>query len=207
MSYVSIREFTPYDGKDAVLEPRLRRAISAMTKHGAASSLYKVIGGDRAGDYEVYNWYETVGAGSREMKGFSADPEMLAVQAERAADPIAQMRGPWLGRMLYNQQLGGERNISVHRDYAVERKDVPKMMEFVPDLQKICDGLDAELGVGVPLIAEDHQMMRVVYRLKDLEHWGDCMDALIANTDFASLLEKANEIGTLTQSRLIMKIG
>ena len=43
--YVSIREFTPYDGKDAVLEPRLRRAISAMTKHGAASSLYKVIGG------------------------------------------------------------------------------------------------------------------------------------------------------------------
>ena len=48
MSYVSIREFTPYDGKDAVLEPRLSRAISAMTKHGAASSLYKVIGGDRA---------------------------------------------------------------------------------------------------------------------------------------------------------------
>jgi len=94
MSYVSIREFTPYDGKDAVLEPRLRRAISAMTKHGAASSLYKVIGGDRAGDYEVYNWYETVGAGARAMKGFSADPEMLAVQAERAADPIAQMRGP-----------------------------------------------------------------------------------------------------------------
>ena len=38
MSYVSIREFTPYDGKDAVLEPRLSRAISAMTKHGAASS-------------------------------------------------------------------------------------------------------------------------------------------------------------------------
>ena len=50
-------------------------------------------------------------------------------------------------------------------------------------------------------------MMRVVYRLKDLEHRGDCMDALIANTDFASLIEKANEIGTLTQSRLLMKIG
>ena len=50
-------------------------------------------------------------------------------------------------------------------------------------------------------------MMRVVYRLKDLEHWGDCMDALIANTDFATLIEKANEIGTLTQSRLLMKIG
>ena len=81
------------------------------------------------------------------------------------------------------------------------------MIELVPDLQKICDSLDAELGVGVPLIAEDHQMLRVVYRLKDLEHWGDCMDALIANTDFASLIEKANEIGTLNQSRLLMKIG
>ena len=31
MSYVSIREFIPYDGKDAVLEPRLRRAISAWS--------------------------------------------------------------------------------------------------------------------------------------------------------------------------------
>lgn len=32
MSYVSIREFTPYDGKDAVLEPRLKRAIGGNDK-------------------------------------------------------------------------------------------------------------------------------------------------------------------------------
>ena len=32
----------------------------------------------------VYNWYETVGAGARAMKGFSADPEMLAVQAGKS---------------------------------------------------------------------------------------------------------------------------
>jgi hypothetical protein len=207
MSYVSIREFTPYDGKDAVLEPRLKRAMAVMTKHGAASSLFKVIGGDRAGDYEIYNWYDTVGAGARAMKGFSTDPEMMAVMAERAADPIAQIRGPWLGRMLYNQQKGDARTVSVHRDYAVERSDVPKMMDLVPKLQEICDSVDTELGVGVPLISEDHQMMRVVYRLKDLEHWGDSMDKLIANAEFASLVEKANEIGTLTQSRLLMKLA
>ncbi len=207
MSYTAIREFTPYDGKDAVLEARLKRAMAAMTKHGATSLLFKIIGGDRAGDYEIYNWYETVGAGARAMKGFSTDPEMLAVQAERAADPIAEMRGPWLGRMLHNQRKGDTRTISVHRDYAIERSDVPKMMELVPDLQKICDGLDIELGVGVPLISDNHQMMRVVYRLRDLEHWGDSMDALIANTEFSTLVEKANEIGTLIQSRLLAKVA
>ena len=106
MSYTAVREFTPYDGKDAVLEARLKRAVGAMGKHGANSMLFKVIIGDRSGDYEIYNWYETVGAGARAMKGFMSDPEMIAVNAERAADPVAEMRGPWVGRVIHNNTKG-----------------------------------------------------------------------------------------------------
>ena len=207
MSYIAIREFTPYEGKDAVLEVRLKRATNAMAKHGAISSLFKVIGGDRSGDYEIYNWYETVAAGAKAMKGFSSDPEMLAVQAERAADPIATINGPWLGRMLHNQRKGDTRTITIHRDYSIQRSAVPQMMELVPDLQKICDGLDIELGVGVPLISDNHEMMRVVYRFQDLLHWGESMDAVIADPKFGELVGKANEIGTLIQSRLLSKVA
>jgi len=51
MSYTSVREFTPYDGKDVVLEERLKMAVATMSKHGSNSTLFKVIIGDRAGDY------------------------------------------------------------------------------------------------------------------------------------------------------------
>ena len=54
MSYTSVMEFTPYDGKDVVLEERLKMAVATMSKHGSNSTLFKVIIGDRAGDYEIY---------------------------------------------------------------------------------------------------------------------------------------------------------
>jgi hypothetical protein len=50
-------------------------------------------------------------------------------------------------------------------------------------------------------------MMRVVYRFKDLEHWGDSVDKIANDTNFASLVEKANTIGALTQSRVLMKLS
>ena len=206
MTYGAIREFTPYDGKDAVLEARLKRAVSAMSKHGANSSLFKVIIGDRAGDYEIYNFYETVAAGAKAMNGFMSDPELMAVNAERAADPVAEMRGPWVGRMLHNNIRGHATTVTGVREYEVARSDVPKMMELVPALQKITDDHDADLGVGVPLFAGDHQMMRVVYRFKDLEHWGNSVDAIANNPEFAALVEKANEIGMLKKSRVLMKL-
>lgn len=206
MTYGAIREFTPYVGKDAVLETRLKRAVSAMTKHGANSSIFKVIMGDRAGDYEIYNFYESVAAGAKAMQGFMSDPEMIAVNAERAADPVAEMRGPWVGRMLHNHIQGNVTTVTGVREYQVARSDVPKMMELVPELQKITDSQDADLGVGVPLFSNDHSMMRVVYRFKDLDHWASSVDAIANNQEFAALVEKANEIGTLMRSRVLMKL-
>ena len=207
MSYTAVREFTPYEGKDIVLEERLKRLVITMSKHGSSSMLFKVIIGDRAGDYEVYNWYETVSAGVKAMTGFSNDPDLLAIQAMRNADPISEIRGPWVGRMIHNNTKGDARMVSVHRDYAVARRDVPKMMELVPDLQKITDSLNTELAVGVPFIADDHQMMRVVYRFKDLVHWGESVDSIANNSGFAELVEKANGIGVLAHSRVLTKLG
>ena len=58
------------------------------------------------------------------------------------------------------------------------RKNIAKAMELVPDLQAICDENDVEMGVGVPVIASDHEMMRIIYRFKDLKHWGSATDQL-----------------------------
>ena len=135
-----------------------------------------------------------------------SDPEMIAVNAERSANPIAEMRGPWVGRMLHNHMRGNVTTVTGVREYQVARSDVPKMMELVPELQKITDTQDADLGVGVPLFSNDHSMMRVVYRFKDLDHWASSVDAIANNQEFAALVEKANKIGTLMRSRVLKKL-
>ena len=76
------------------------------------------------------------------------------------------MRGPWLGRMLYNSKSTDPRKIVLARDYHMPRKNIAKAMELVPNLQAICDENDVEMG-GVPVIASDHEM-RIIYRFKDL---------------------------------------
>jgi len=48
--------------------------------------------------------------------------------------------------------------------------------------------------------------MRVVYRFQDLAHWGESVDSLANNSDFAGLVEKANEIGVLAHSRVLTKL-
>ena len=206
MSYVAIREFTPMIGKDAVLEDRILRTSGVIEKYGAVSRVGKVIGGHRAGDYELYNWYETVAAGASAMDGYSDDSDLKKIFEERALTPVAEMRGPWLGRMLHNSQSTDPRKIVLARDYHMPRKNIAKAMELVPNLQAICDENDVEMGVGVPVIASDHEMMRIIYRFKDLKHWGSATDAVIANPSFSDLVDAANELGTLKHSRLIMMI-
>ena len=140
------------------------------------------------------------------MEGYSDDPDLKKIFEERALTPVAEMRGPWLGRMLYNSGKNDPRKIVLARDYHMPRKNIAKAMELVPGLQEICDENDVELGVGVPVIASDHEMMRILYRFKDLKHWGSATDAVIANPNFSELVDAANELGTLKHSRLIMMV-
>ena len=56
------------------------------------------------------------------------------------------------------------------------------------------------------MLASDHEMMGAVYRFNSLEHWGTSVDAMSQNPDFAALVEKANDLGTLKSSRMLMNI-
>ena len=86
------------------------------------------------------------------------------------------------------------------------RENVPKAMEMMPRLEKIIESLDIGVMAGVPLIASDHEMAMVIYYFNDLEHWGNSVDKMIASPDFQALVSDANELGTLTCSRLLVDI-
>ena len=86
------------------------------------------------------------------------------------------------------------------------RKNLSKALELAPEMDALTKSLDVSIGIGVPMLASDHEMMGAVYRFNSLEHWGTSVDAMSQNPDFAALVEKANDLGTLKSSRMLMHI-
>ena len=203
MSYVSIREVTPHAGKDIVLADRMKKLSLIMASHGAKSALYKVIAGDSAGRYDLQNWYASVEDGAKSVEDFSADPEFQAVMRQRDVDPVGDVIGPWIGRMIYGAPKG-LKPVVVHRDYYAPRSAIPTAMDLMPQLEEIMTELDVEVGVGVPLMKDDHEMLRVVYRFNSMTHWGQSVDKMVADERFTKLINAAHEAAVLKKSRMLV---
>lgn len=83
---------------------------------------------------------------------------------ERALDQVADVFGPCLGRMLYFVQKGAK-PIVMHRDYHASRLAVAKAMVVTPKLEALMAEIDVEVGIGVPMMKDDHEMLKMVYGL------------------------------------------
>ncbi len=206
MNIISIRELTPTIGKEKLGEIRFRKASDILAKHGAATRLWRVIVGQGVGDLVLMSMYETFSKGATAFQSFSGDSEMAALMDERSASPAGELRGPNLFRMAYGAPTSPPRPILVQRMYHMPRKNLSKALELAPEMDALTKSLDVSMGVGVPMLASDHEMMGVVYRFNSLEHWGTAVDSMSQNPDFASLVEKANELGALKSSRMLMHI-
>ena len=77
-------------------------------------------------------------------------------------------------------------------------------MELAPQLDALMQEIDVEVGLGAPMMKDDHEMFRVVYRFNSMTHWGQSVDKMIADDRFASLVNEAHEAATLRSSRLLV---
>ena len=202
MSYVSIREVTPYRGKDMIIEERLKQVSEIMGKHGAKSVLYKVVAGDGAGRYDLQNWYSSMEEGANSFQSYGADPDYQAIMHKRSIDPVGELNGPWIGRMIHGAPKG-IKPVVVHRDYHAPRKAIAKALELAPELDGLMSEIDVEMGMGVSLLNDNHEMLRVVYRFNSMTHWGQSVDKMITDERFVNLVNEAHEVGTLKSSRML----
>ena len=206
MNVVSIREVTPDVGKEKLAELRFKRGSEILAKHGATTRLWKVIVGQGVGDLVLMSMYESFSKGATAFQSFSGDSDMAALMDERSASPAGELRGPNLFRMAYGAPTNPPRPILVQRMYHMPRKNLSKALELAPELDELTKSVDVSIGVGVPILASDHEMMGVVYRFNSLEHWGTSVDEMSQNPDFAAIVEKANDLGSLKSSRMLMNI-
>ena len=206
MSYVAIREVTPATGKEAVLQERMLRLSSIMERHGAKSSVFKVVAGDGAGRFDLMNWYDTVEAGATAFEAFGADEDYQKVMQLRAVDPVGEVVGPWIGRMIFGNAPKGSKPVVVHRDYHTPRSAVQKALELAPELQNLMESLGVEVGVGMPIMKDDHEMLRIVYRFDSMVHWGQSVDKMVTDERFLGIVNAAHESATLKSSRMLVKV-
>ena len=206
MSYVAIREVTPVTGKETVLQERMLRLSSIMERHGAKSSVFKVVAGDGAGRFDLMNWYDTVEAGATAFEAFGADEDFQKVMQLRAVDPVGEVVGPWIGRMIFGNAPKGSKPVVVHRDYHAARSAVQKALELAPELQNLMESIGVEVGVGVPIMKDDHELLRVVYRFDSMVHWGKSVDKMVTDERFLGLINAAHEAATLKSSRMLVKV-
>ena len=177
-----------------------------MERHGAKSGLFKVVAGDGSGRFDLMNWYDTVEAGATAFEAFGADEDFQKVMHLRAVDPVGEVVGPWIGRMIFGNAPKGSKPVVVHRDYHTPRSAVQKALELAPELQNLMESLGVEVGIGMPIMKDDHEMLRIVYRFDSMVHWGQSVDKMVTDERFLGIVNAAHEAATLKSSRMLVKV-
>ena len=203
MKVISVREMSPSAGKETLMEERLRRASGVMARHGAASRIFKIGGGAGAGNYLMINMYNSFSEATTSFQKYSADPELAKLFMERAVNPAGDIMGPDLYRSVYGDPPAKPAAILINRGYHVQRGKVKDMLAMAPELETLFKKVDVSIGVVMPVIAADHEMIGITYRFTSIDHMGSALDAMVENQDFQNLVTKANELGTLKMSRVL----
>ena len=205
MSFVSIREVSPHAGKESVVKERMQEISAVMEKHGSKSGLYSVVAGDGAGRFDLQNWYPTLKAAVASFQAYGSDPAYQALMQKRGADPAGEIEGPWIGRMIHGAPKG-IKPVIMHRDYHAARSAIPGIMKLAPSVDELMATVDVEVGIGVPMVKDDHEMVRLVYRFNSMDHWGEVADQMITDERFLALVDAGHKLGTLTSSRILVAV-
>jgi hypothetical protein len=203
MKIISVREMSPSAGKETLMEERLRRASGVMARHGAVSRIFKIGAGAGAGNYLLMNLFNSFSEGMTSFQKYSADPELEKLFMERAANPAGDIMGPDLYRSVYGDPPAKPATILINRAYHVPRGKVQDMLAMAPELEALFKKVDVSIGVVMPVIAANNEMMGITYRFTSMDHMGTALDTMVENQDFQNLITKANEVGTLKMSRVL----
>lgn len=75
--------------------------------------------------------------------------------------------------MVYGAATKPPRHLIVQRLYHMPRNNIASVMELAPQLDKLMQTIDVSIGLEVPIVAEDHETIGVVYRFHSMDYWGE----------------------------------
>ena len=203
MGIASIREVKITPGNTEVVSSRVRKGAGILARHGAHTRIYRVVGGQGAGNIQLQAHYASVSQGAETFEAFSKDASYTELMQEIENAPAGEVMGPQLVRYAYGDAGKEAASVIVVRAYHMPRAGLPKALELAPKLEELMKPMGISVAAAVPLLGEDHEMMGVIYRFKSMLHWGESVDEMLSNETLSGIINSANEIGTLKSSRLM----
>lgn len=204
--FVSRRIAKPYVGKMDLVMERTSRLADIMSRHGANTRITRVVAGEGAGEIHVYAQYETMAAGTAAAAAMMDDADMKKLLADREANPAAEIIGPEVFRSIWGT-LNPTDNVRMHRTYEIKRSHMKAALELLAEIGEFMKDEPVSLMAGVPVIASRMDTMTVVYGFADLHAFGEGVDRVGMSPEFQEMVGRASELGTLFESRVMMKIG
>jgi len=204
--FVSRRIAKPFVGKMDLVMERTHRLAGIMSRHGANTRITRVMAGEGAGEIHVYAQYETMAAGTAAAAAMMHDPGMQKLLAEREANPAADIIGPEVFRSIWGEMNPAD-TVRMHRTYEIKRSNMKAALELLDEMAEFMKDEPVSLMAGVPVIASRMDTMTVVYGFADLHAFGEGVDRVGMSAEFQAMVGRASELGTLFESRVMMKIG
>ena len=112
------------------------------------------------------------------------------------------MIGPEVYRTVYGD-LASDYPVVMQREYSVPQGNLGEVLAILPDIENLGKYHDYKLAAVVPVIANELGRMVVLYYYKTLEELGIAIDQIGMPEEFQKILLKANDRGTLTNSRVV----
>ena len=202
MTVITLRQFTPLIGKRKLCEKRVRKAGKIFENNGAKIRIGRIIAGDSANSLLLFGAFENFAKLGEHREKMSIEPSLMRLQEERDADPGSTMLGPDVYSTVYGDVAEGYNSV-LYREYNVQRENLSKLVNIIPEIEKINENIDYKIMAAVPVISSNLGRMIVGYYFRSMSDLGAGIDGARQSEAFQEIVLRANQLGTLSNSRVV----
>ena len=204
--FISRRIAKPHPGKMDVVMERTHRLAGILSRHGARTRISRVVAGEGAGDIHVYAQYDTMAAGTGANVAMMNDPAFKQLMSDRQNNPAADIIGPEVFRSIWGAMTPTD-TVRMQRTYALQRSHMKAAIGMLEEIGALVKDEPVSIMAGIPVVASRMDTMTVVYSFADMHAFGEGVDRIGMSAEFQDIVTRADEIGTLFESRVVQAVG
>ena len=204
MSVYIIGGGTPLPGRLSQAESRMRTMIGVMAQKGAnATRLQQTLLGDGRGRLMLAAKFDSFHEAMSIFEEVRKDPLFIEVSKQISENPAASDSWAVVMRDFYGA-LDFSKSVTLRRTYKISRGHLPKMTEIIKEIDNLSP--DYKVAAIIPVMAPNMDYLHGAYHFDSLADAGKSMDEVGMTTEFQELVSRANEIATLIQSGISVKM-
>ena len=194
----------PLPGRFNEVETRMRTIAGVMAQKGSnATRLHQTLLGDGSGRLSLVAEFESFHEAMSTFEEVRKDPLFLEVSKKILENPAVADGGANVFRDFYGT-VDNLKSVHLRRTYQISRENLPQMTEIIKEV----DALSPEYKVAavIPVMAPNMDYLHGVYHFDSLTDAGKIMDEVGMTPKFQELVSRGNEVATLIQSSINIKM-